>query len=418
MKPANCCRHYVELHFPSQSTSTILHMSFLGPRTNVPLSISSSARPRLACQVLCCGRQTVRPKLQFQSVRPIRHFSGTSSTFDKMRCILIKDGKGPAENLYLGEEETPLPKQGEVQVKIKTFGLNRMDLLQREGQYPLPPQASKTIMGVEFAGVVTKLGEGASKFKEGDEVFGLAFGGAYAEYIISPEQMLLHKPKSLGWAEAGGIPENWMTAYQALFLEGGLQKGQNVLIHAGASGVGVAAIQLALHVGQANKVFTTCGTDEKVEFLKRLGGGDERLIPINYRTQQFEEEIKKHEDGVDLIVDFIGKNYFTPNLNSLRRDGTLVFLAMMSGPKLPADTNIIQILFKRLTLKGSTLRSRTTEYQADLLQRFEKHALGLITEGKMKVEIHEVFPWDKVIEAQKEMEANKNSGKIVFEIPE
>ena len=183
-----------------------------------------------------------------------------------------------------------------------------------------------------------------------------------------------------------------------------------------------------MQVGGANKVFTTCGTDEKVEFLKKLGKGDERLVPINYRTQsestwliqntarakcpEFEEEIKKHEEGVDLIIDFIGKNYFNSNLNSLRRDGKLVFLAMMSGPKLEPDTNIMQILFKRLTLKGSTLRSRTVEYQADLLERFEKHALGLIKEGKMTVEIHEVFPWDKVVEAQKEMEANKNSGKV------
>lgn len=335
-----------------------------------------------------------------------------------MKAILIKDGKGPADNLYIGEEETPSPGQGQVQVKIKTFGLNRMDLMQREGKYPLPPQASKTIMGVEFAGIVTKLGEGASTYKEGDEVFGLAFGGAYAEYIVSPESMLLPKPKELSWVQAAALPENWMTAYQALFLEGGMKKGSNVLIHAGASGVGVAAIQLALQVGGADKVFTTCGTDDKVKFLQKLGGNSDRLHVFNYRTQSFEEEIKKHADGVDLIIDFIGKNYFTPNLNSLRRDGTLVFLAMMSGPKLEPDTNIMQILFKRLTLKGSTLRSRTTEYQRDLLQSFKKDALGLITEGKMKVEVHEVFPWTKVIDAHKEMEANKNSGKIVFEVTE
>lgn len=130
----------------------------------------------------------------------------------------------------------------------------------------------------------------------------------------------------------------------------------------------------------------------------------------------FEEEIKKVTEGVDLIIDFIGKNYFTSNLNLLNRDGTLVFLAMMSGPKLEPDTNIMQILFKRLTLKGTTLRSRTVEYQADLLGRFEKHALGLIREGKMRVEVHEVFPWEKVGEAHKEMEANKNSGKVSFSL--
>lgn len=335
-----------------------------------------------------------------------------------MKAILIKDGKGPAGNMYLGEEDTPEPSKGQVQVKIKTFGLNRMDLLQREGKYPLPPGASKTIMGVEFAGTVSKLGEGASTFKEGDEVFGLAYGGAYAEYIVSPESMVLHKPKEVGWVAAAGLPENWMTAYQALFLEGGMKEGQNVLIHAGASGVGVAAIQLALHVGHANKVFATCGTDDKVKFLEKLCGDSQRFHAFNYRTQSFEEEVKKVDDGVDIIVDFIGRNYFNYNLNLLRRDGTMVILAFMSGPVLSPDTNIMQLLFKRLTLKGSTLRSRTVDYQGALLRGFEKDALPLIREGKMRVEVHEVFPWDKVVEAHEEMEANRNSGKIVFEIKE
>ena len=126
----------------------------------------------------------------------------------------------------------------------------------------------------------------------------------------------------------------------------------------------------------------------------------------------FEEEIKKVEEGVDLVIDFIGRSYFNQNLNILRRDGTLVFLAMMSGPKLEPDTNIIQILFKRLTIKGSTLRSRTVDYQAELLEKFEKEALGLITDGKMKVEVHKVYDWKDVVEAQKEMEGNKNSGKV------
>jgi len=126
----------------------------------------------------------------------------------------------------------------------------------------------------------------------------------------------------------------------------------------------------------------------------------------------FEEEIKKVDAGVDLVIDFIGRSYFNQNLNVLNRDGTLVFLAMMSGPKLEPDTNIMQILFKRLTLKGSTLRSRTVDYQADLLQSFEKEALGLITEGKMKVEVHKVYDWKDVVEAQQEMEGNKNSGKV------
>ncbi|ORX35644.1 hypothetical protein BD324DRAFT_630987 [Kockovaella imperatae] len=343
----------------------------------------------------------------------LSHTSTRSYTIPlTMRAILIKDGKGPADNLYIGEEATPKPKQGEVQVK--NFGLNRMDLLQREGNYPLPPQASKTILGVEFAGTVSELGDGAKAFNVGDEVFGLAYGGAYAEYIANPEQMTLPKPSNLSWEEVGGMLETWLTGYQALFLEGGMKKGANVLIHAGASGVGIAAIQLALHVGHANKVFTTCGSDEKVKFLKQLGH-DDRLHVINYKTQKFAEEIKTVADGVDLIVDFVGKDYFEDNIASLNRDGTMIYLAFLSGAKVE-NANLANILYKRLTIKGSTLRSRDPAYQGRLLKEFKENALGLITDGKMNVLIHEVYPWDKVADAHREMQANKNSGKIVFKV--
>ncbi|WWD21832.1 hypothetical protein CI109_106320 [Kwoniella shandongensis] len=335
-----------------------------------------------------------------------------------MKCVLIKDGTGPAENLYLGEEKTPEPTKGQVQVKITAFGMNRMDLLQREGKYPLPPQASKTILGVEYSGVISKVGEGVEEFKEGDEVFGLTYGGAYAEYIVSPASMVLKKPHDLGWIEAAGVPEVWMTATQALLLEAPLKKGQNVLIHAGASGVGIAAIQIALHVIGANKVFTTCGSDEKVAALNKLGHAADRLHVINYRTQNFEEEVKKHADGVDLIIDFIGQNYYNQNINLLRRDGTLYYLAFMSGASFPEGASLGPLLFKRLTVKGSTLRSRDEKYQHDLLQIFKEKVLPGILSKEMKVVIHEVYPWSKVIEAHKDMEANKNSGKLVLEVKE
>jgi len=333
-----------------------------------------------------------------------------------MRAVLIKDGKGPAENLYIGEAPTPEPKAEEVQVKIQAFGLNRMDLLQREGNYPLPPQASKEILGVEFAGTVSKLGDGANKFKVGDEVFGLAYGGAYAEYICNPEFMTVLKPKELSMVEAAAIPECFLTAYQALFIEGHFSKGQNALIHAGASGVGVAAIQLALHVGQADKVFATCGSDEKVKFLDGLNSSG-KVHAFNYKIQDFEEEIKKIDDGVDQIVDFIGPDYFQRNLNLLRRDGLMIFLAALSGGTMPQGIAFWRAMqSKRLTLKGSGLRSRSPEYQKHLLQQFEERAMPLILKKQISVEIHEVFPWTKVSEAHNEMAENRNSGKIVFEV--
>nr|ADE10073.1 ADH N [Tremella fuciformis] len=291
-----------------------------------------------------------------------------------------------------------------------------MDILQREGKYPLPPKASKTILGVEFSGIVSALGEGSSR-KEGDEVFGLAYGGAYAEYIVLDEKMVLPKPKELSWVQAAALPEAWMTAYQALFVEGNFQPGQNALIHAGASGVGIAAIQLALRVGGADKVFTTCGTDEKVKFLQKLGPED-KLHVITYRTQKFDEEIKKVAPGVDQIVDFIGRDYFNQNLSVLRQDGIMILLAFLSGAAVPEGASIAPILGKRLTIKGSTLRSRNADYQGKLLHMFRDNALPKIIGGEMSVEVHEVFPWTKVQEAHEEMEANRNSGKIVLEVTE
>ncbi|WVN91028.1 uncharacterized protein L203_106275 [Cryptococcus depauperatus CBS 7841] len=355
-------------------------------------------------------------------IRPIRSFGTSIHSYTQvpksMKAILIKGGTGHAESLYLGQEPTPEPGPNQVQVKIKYFGLNRMDVLQREGKYPLPPQASKTILGVEFSGVVTKLGKDANKWKEGDEVFGLAYGGAYAEYIVSPEIMLLSKPKQLSWVEAAGLPEVWMTATQALTLEAPLRKGQNVLIHAGASGVGIAAIQIALHVLGADKVFTTCGSDEKVEFLRELGNHSSQLHVFNYKTQNFEEEIKKVTDGVDLIIDFIGTDYYFKNVNSLRLDGTLYSLAFLSGAKFPEGASMAPLLGKRLTFKGSSLRSRSPEYQQNLLKTFEEKILPQILSGTMKIKVHDVLSWTRVTEAHKAMEGNKNSGKIVLEVTE
>ncbi|WOO80639.1 Quinone oxidoreductase PIG3 [Vanrija pseudolonga] len=345
-------------------------------------------------------------------------FSTSATSYNKMKAVIIKDGKGPADSLYIGEIDTPSPGKNELLVKNKTFGLNRMDILQREGKYAVPPQAGPTL-GVEFAGTVVQVGEGTSLYKVGDEVFGLVYGGAYAEYVVAHEDMTLPKPKELSWEEAAGVPENWLTAFQALFIEGNLKKGDNVLIHAGASGVGVAAIQLALHVGGANQVFATAGSDEKIKFIKEeVGRGSDKVHATNYKTQDFETEIKKVTDGVDLIVDFVGKDYFTRNLKLLRRDGYLIYLAFLSGPVLDGPTNIGPLLAKRLTVRGSTLRSRDLAYQSNLLHRFKDEALQKVKDGELKVFIHEVFPWTEVVKAHKEMEANKNSGKIVFEIPQ
>lgn len=332
-----------------------------------------------------------------------------------MRAILVKDGKGPVENLYLGETETPPPQPGQVLVKIKAFGLNRMDITQREGRYP-PPKGSSEILGVEFSGMVHQLGEGVDKWKEGDEVIGLVGGGAYAEFIACHSTHLMRKPHHLSWTEAAAIPETYLTAYQALVLIAGIQKDEDVLIHAGASGVGISAIQLARLFG-ARTVTTTASSQEKLDWL--LGHGATHAA--NYKTEDFSEVVKKatNGSGAHIIVDMVGQSHWNKNLSAIGLDGRLVILAFMSG-NVVESADISPILFKRLRIQGTTLRSRSLEYQANLISSFEKDALHHIVsekgEGLLKVYLHQVFPWQEIQDAHREMEANKNIGKIVVEV--
>ncbi|KAH0586435.1 hypothetical protein H2248_007670 [Termitomyces sp. 'cryptogamus'] len=333
-----------------------------------------------------------------------------------MRAILIKDGKGPVENLYLGEVPTPTPGPGQVLVKIKAFGLNRMDISQREGQYP-PPAGSSIILGVEFSGHISALGAGVSDWKVNDEVLGLAGGGAYAEFIVLPSSHILHKPSHLSWTEAASIPENFLTAFQALVLSAELKKGGNVLVHAAASGVGVSAIQLARFYG-AKTVTATASTKEKLDWLLTLPLGPTHVA--NYKTEDFSQIVKKATDnkGADVVVDFVGKTHWERNIESLAVDGHMTVLALLSGSR--ADVDLSPILYKRLRIQGSTLRSRSVPYQADLIDRFGrevlKHITGLQGPGPIRVYIHKVYPWTDIQDAHREMQSNANSGKIIVEV--
>ncbi|GAA6002471.1 hypothetical protein JCM10207_001138 [Rhodosporidiobolus poonsookiae] len=334
-----------------------------------------------------------------------------------MRAILVKEGKGQAaDDLYLGEAERPTlsPGDGRVLVKIKAFGLNRMDIMQRMGKYPLPPGTSP-IIGVEFSGTIEEAG--SSNFKVGEPVFGLATGGAYAEYISVPAGMVTRKPDHVSWVQAAAVPENWLTAYQALFLIADLQPGQSVLIHAGASGVGLAAIQLAKTFG-ARIIIATAGSDEKVTFVAQHGAKG-----INYKTQNFADEVSKLTDGqgVNVVIDFVGQDYWEKNVASLARDGRMVLLGLLSGPKTEAPLDLGPLLYKRLRIEGTTLRSRSLEYQTNLLQEFSKKALDKVFArcaggNGLDLVIHKVYDWSEIVDAHKEMEAAKNIGKIICEI--
>ncbi|GJE91905.1 NAD(P)H-quinone oxidoreductase [Phanerochaete sordida] len=335
-----------------------------------------------------------------------------------MRAVIVKDGKGPVENLYIGEIERPAPRRGEVLVQIKAFGLNRMDIMQREGGYPLPPGAPDTL-GVEFSGTVAELGDGSAKFKVGDEVIGLALGGAYAEYIRLPETNVVPKPAHLTWEEAASIPENFLTAYQALIVIAQCKKGDDVLIHAGASGVGIAAIQLARLFG-ANTVTATTSTQAKIDFLLQMPHGATHAV--NYKTQDFFAETQKitNGKGVDVIIDFVGRTHWHQNIAAFAKDGRMTLLATLSGGKVP-EVDLGPILYKRLHIEGSTLRSRSAAYQADLIARFEEQILGEITgstgEGKIRTYIHEVFPFERIQDAHRTMQADANAGKLIVTIP-
>ncbi|GAC96702.1 hypothetical protein PHSY_004286 [Pseudozyma hubeiensis SY62] len=411
------------------------------PRSLLTAISRSAATPRLAfitgtsrafTQVSTAPRRTHRLNIAKLSTAPasLRTRSRTMTTEipSQMKAILVKDGKGPSDNLYLGEAPVPTLGDDEVLVKIKAFGLNRMDIMQREGNYPLPPHAPQ-IMGVEFSGhVVATNNLKDIPWKVGQEVFGLAVGGAYAEYIKVPSRMILEKPSELDWVQAAAIPENYLTAFQALRTICGLQKGEDVLIHAGASGVGLAAIQLARAFG-AGKIYITAGSEEKIKFCEEIGADK----GFNYKAVDWAEELAKHTGAkgpagsVDVIVDFIGAPYFNGNLASLKRDGRMVMLAFMGGAKIK-ESVIAQLLFKRLRIEGSTLRSRTVEYQSDLVQGFvEEGGLERLISGANKdgdgkgdvdhkLVIHKVYSWKDIKEAHDEMEANKNVGKIIITV--
>jgi len=329
-----------------------------------------------------------------------------------MRAVDIKGGKGGIDALFINDQ-TPKPSPGphEALVKIKAFGLNRMDVSQREGKYPVPKGASK-VLGVEFSGLIEAFGaQGHEDFKVGDEVFGLTYGGAYAEYVAVSTRMLIHRPKELSWEMAAGIPEVWMTATQALFLVGGFTKGQSVMWHAGASSVSIAGIQLSKAEG-ASAIYVTAGSKKKIDFcVSELGA----TAGFNYHEDDFSEAIKKATDGkgADLIIDFIGQNYFQKNLNSAALDGTVVMLGLMSGLKTTEGVDLAPILMRRITVRGSTLRARTPEYQGKLRDTVVEHALPKLLDGTFSHFIEKVFPMEDIKEAHKLMESNTTQGKII-----
>ncbi|KAI9500691.1 hypothetical protein GGI25_004509 [Coemansia spiralis] len=326
-----------------------------------------------------------------------------------MKAVLVKEAGG-VDQLYLGETARPMPKANELLVKIHYFALNRMDVIQREGRYPVPPQASP-ILGVEMAGEVVETGAETSKFKVGDRVFGLMYGGAYAQYATVDEGSALPLG-SLSMELASSLLECWYTAFQAVHLIGNLQRGEDILIHAASGGVGTAAIQLAKMAG-ARRIFVTASHPDKLEYCRRLGA----THPINYREQSFKDVVLKETGGrgVDVICDYLLASYFSDNIASLAVDGRMSLQGTMGGV-VCENINLGPVLFKRLHIQGSALRSRSLEYQHTLAEEFRRKVLPHIEAGEFCWHIDKLFDWEDIKDAHRLMESNAFTGKIVVKI--
>ncbi len=325
-----------------------------------------------------------------------------------MKAIIVQ-APGGTEQLKLGNTEKPIPGKNQLLVKVEATALNRADILQREGKYP-PPKGASEILGLEISGVVSEIGAEVTKHKIGDRVFGLVPGGGYAEYCLINESMANKIPTNLSFEQAAAIPEVFLTAYQSLISIAKLKKGETVLIHAGASGVGTASIQIAKEIGA--KVFVTA-SKEKHKICFDLGTEE----AIDYKNENFSERVSNftNSKGVDVIIDFISAPYFKDNIKSLAIDGRLIILASLGGGKVD-EFDLRIILSRRLSIIGSTLRARSLDYQKNLNRELINFAYEKFNNGNLKPIIDKVFSWKDVAEAHQYMEANKNIGKIVLKI--
>lgn len=324
-----------------------------------------------------------------------------------MKAILVKQ-PGDAGQLVLGDSPDPVPGEREILVKIKATALNRADILQRRGLYPPPPGASE-ILGLEFSGVVERPGPKCSRWRVGDRVFGLLAGGGYAEYATIHEQMAMPIPTNLTFEQAAAIPEAFLTAFQAFYLIADFKTDQAALIHAGASGVGTAAIQLVRQAG--SRAIVTAGSPEKLQACRKLGA----VAAFNYTEGPFAEHVLQATGGrgVDVILDFVGAAYLEQNIQCLAPDGCMVILSLLGGWR-GEHIDLRAVLTRRLRIIGSTLRGRSLDYKIKLTQAFAKYALAKFETGALQPVIDRVFSWEEIQEAHRYMEANRNIGKIVI----
>jgi len=306
--------------------------------------------------------------------------------------------------LSLGDGPTPAPGAGEVLIRVAAAGVNRPDLVQRAGFYPPPPGASPTL-GLEVAGEIAEIGSLVSRWKIGDQVCALLAGGGYAQYALAQEGSVLAIPKGLSVIEAAALPETVFTVWANVFEAGALKGGDTLLVHGGASGIGTTAIQMAKAHGA--RVFATAGDDAKCRLCEKLGA--ER--GINYRSEDF-EALVRDAGGADVILDMVGAPYLAKNINAAKPLGRIVMIAQLHGAQ--AEINLMQIMLKRLTLTGSTLRPRPIEEKARIAREVEAHVWPWIAAGKVKPVIDSTFPLADAEAAHARLQSSAHAGKIVL----
>lgn len=316
---------------------------------------------------------------------------------------------GTPESMHVTDAPVPTPGPGEILIEVHYAGVNRPDVHQRQGNYA-PPAGASPILGLEVSGRVAALGANVTQWQLGEQVCALVPGGGYAEFCVTNAKHALPVPSSLSLAQAAGLPENWFTVWANLIELGGLRAGERLLVHGGSSGIGLAALQLAQHVGA--QAFVTVGSDEKAKFCREFGA----VAAINYRREDFVARMREltADEGVDVILDMVGGSYIAKNIQLLRRNGRLVFIAFLQGSR--SELDFMPVMVKRLRITGSTMRPRTVEEKAIIRDSLAREIWPQLASGRLRTHLFATFPLEQADKAHRLLESSQHIGKIVLQL--
>ena len=319
-----------------------------------------------------------------------------------MKFVNCKDNK-----LFIDEDSLPDPLENQIQIEIHSTSVNRADILQRKGHYP-PPKGESEIIGLECAGIVSKVGPNSSKFNIGDKVCAILGGGGYAEFVNVDDRQVMPIPSNISLLEAGSLPETILTVYENIFNISEFKKNEVVLIHGGSSGIGTTAISILKNF--TDQIYVTAGSKEKCERCRELGAKN----AINYKEEDFEQYFVDQKIKVDVILDMVGGSYLKKNLKILNQKGRLTYIAALENIK--AEANLLYIMTKQLKISGSTLRSRSPAEKGKIVDQVVEHIWPLIEQGKYKPTIFQSFNMEDVNLAHELMESSSHIGKILLDI--